>query len=104
MEKLQKMLKPLVLEAVRDAMFKHGLEYTSKHEMYGVLAEEVLEAREEYDMIRGGMEDLLDSIHLGQDSMAKTDLEGIRASAERLACEAIQIAAVCVKAKGLMQA
>lgn len=75
-----------------------GDRYRSKHEAYGVLAEELYEVEREMDLVAYYKGDVLRGLHLNSDQVLEMALEGLRNAAIRAACEFIQVAAVCRKA------
>lgn len=80
-----------------NAVAKWGERYSSMHEAYAVLKEEVDEARDELVPIRNNMFDFWQDVKRGKINGAKVD--EVRKHAELLALEAVQIAAVCNKIK-----
>lgn len=92
-------VRGLVAKALDEAQAKHGKYFASWHEAYGVLSEEVMEVRQELRMIEAAMGDLIHSIHDHDDVGIQEDLSVLFRHAELAACEAIQVAAVCAKAK-----
>lgn len=82
------------------AISKWGEKYSSLHEGYAVLKEEVDEARDEHILIRNNLYDFWGSVKKGNAN--RKNIEEVRAHAEQLALEAVQVAAVCNKIlKGL---
>lgn len=100
MEQMREQIRPHVERALAYAREKHGETFASWHEAYGVLSEEVMEVRQELRMIEAAMGDLIQSIHEHDEVDIQLDLSEIFRHAELAACEAIQVAAVCAKAKG----
>lgn len=68
--------------------------FNSRHEGYAVLLEEVEEAKSEMEMVSTNLGYVWTSIKSDIPSIPMT---GIRICAVRLACEAIQVAAMCDK-------
>lgn len=101
MEQMREEIRPLVERALAYAREKHGHDFASWHEAYGVLSEEVMEVRQELRMIEAAMGDLIHSIHDHDEAGMQEDLSVILRHAELAACEAIQVAAVVLKAKGI---
>ena len=79
------------------ACIKYGDVYNSLHEGFAVLKEEVDETRDEQIHIRNDMYDLWRRVKLNDVQGAEEDIEHIKKHAEKLALEAVQIAAVCNK-------
>lgn len=78
-----------------EAVAKWGKTYSSLHEGYAVLKEEVDEVRDENIHIKNGLYSMWDSVKTND--VKKEDVEKIREHAEKLALEAVQVAAVCNK-------
>lgn len=76
---------------------KWGEKYSSLHEGYAVLKEEYDEARDEYLQINNNIYDFWRRVKADDRVTSKADIEAVRAHAENLALEAVQIAAVCNK-------
>ena len=87
-----------VLAELANATKNYGREYHSLHEGYAVLLEEVEEAADNLEYIKKNMGVLWQSIKSNDlsETVLLTDIEG---TAQMLALEAIQIAAVCTKFK-----
>jgi hypothetical protein len=87
-----------VLAELANAVRNYGAGYHSLHEGYAVLLEETEEASDDMDYIKKNMGVLWQSIKTNdlKDTTLLTDIEG---TAQMLALEAIQIAAVCAKFK-----
>lgn len=79
------------------AVEKWGDKYSSLHEGYAVLKEEYDEARDEYLQINNKIYDFWRRVKADDRVTSKADIEAVRAHAENLALEAVQIAAVCNK-------
>lgn len=71
------------------------LQFHSQHEGYAVILEEYLETQEEMENMQYNMDALLATIR--RNERAKGIVEIIGHNAERIACEAIQVAAMCQK-------
>lgn len=99
MEQMREQIRPHVERALAYAREKHGETFASWHEAYGVLSEEVMEVQQELRMLEAAMGDLIHSIHDNDYVGIQEDLSVIFRRAELAACEAIQVAAVCAKAK-----
>ena len=87
-----------VLAELANAVRNYGASYHSLHEGYAVLLEEVEEAEDDLRLINNNLGLLWQSIKSNDlnDTVLLTDIEG---TAQLLALEAIQIAAVCAKFK-----
>ena len=87
-----------VLAELANAVRNYGAGYHSLHEGYAVLLEEVEEAEDDLRLINNNLSLLWQSIKSNDlnDTVLLTDIEG---TAQLLALEAIQIAAVCAKFK-----
>lgn len=84
------------IEAETDvAKMRFGKTYNSLHEGYAVLKEEVDEIRDEEIHIKNGLYSMWNSVKTND--VKKEEVEKIREHAEKLALEAIQVAAVCNK-------
>lgn len=84
-------------EAIR-AKENHGETFASLHEAFGVLSEEMMEAKMEYLEAHSYADMLLHAIHRGGGKNVRHVLSKIGESAARAACEFVQVAAVCEKA------
>ena len=87
-----------VMTETENAKKKYGDRYNSLHEGYAVLLEEVEEAADDLTYIKNNLSVLWQSIKTNdlKDTTLLTDIEG---TAQMLALEAVQIAAVCTKFK-----
>ncbi len=86
-----------VMTETENAKKNYGDRYNSRHEGYAVLLEEVEEAGDDLEYIKNNLAVLWQSIKANDfDSTTLTDIEG---TAQLLALEAVQIAAVCTKFK-----
>lgn len=86
-----------VMEETENAVKNYGETYNSPHEGYAVLLEEFEEASDDLTYIKNNLGVLWQSIKTNDlDSTTLTDIEG---TAQMLALEAVQIAAVCSKFK-----
>ncbi len=88
-----------VLDEETARIKKHyGETCASIHEAYGVLAEELHEARQEVKGLRAYVRDLLEDLPLEDAGDLRCDLGEAYWHAFNGACELIQVAAVCRKA------
>ena len=86
-----------VMTETENAKKNYGERYNSPHEGYAVLLEEVEEAADDLACIKNNLGVLWQSIKANDlDSTLTTD---IKSTAQLLALEAVQIAAVCEKFK-----
>ena len=87
-----------VMTETQNAKENYGDHYNSPHEGYAVLLEEVEEAADDLTYIKNNLGVLWQSIKTNdlKDTTLLTDIEG---TAQMLALEAVQIAAVCTKFK-----
>lgn len=97
-ELTKKLVKQAIEEETKKAVEKWGPTYSSLHEGYAVLKEEVEEAEERMNAINHNIEWFWSNIKCGE---SLPDFNGtadrIKFAAEQLALEACQIAAVCNK-------
>lgn len=82
------------LDLARD---EHGATFASLHEGAAVLAEEAQEANEEAELIHRMFDRLWADVRADNSKSAREYAEDIASHAERLACEAIQVAAMALK-------
>ena len=87
-----------VMIETENAKKNYGDRYNTPHEGYAVLLEEVEEAADDLTYIKNNLGVLWQSIKTNdlKDTALLTDIEG---TAQLLALEAVQIAAVCAKFK-----
>lgn len=76
---------------------EHGATFASIHEGAAVLAEEAQEAAEEVEAIHRKYDNLWAEVRADNSKSAREYAEDIASHAERLACEAIQVAAMAIK-------
>lgn len=99
-EMTKKYVKGAIGSEYQNAVEKYGENYNSLHESYAVLKEEVEEAGEEWDNVNRGLTILWEKIRkpeLWNDHELITELKATKENAEKLALEAVQVAAVCKK-------
>ena len=72
--------------------------FHSPHEAYGVIAEELLEARTEVSCLHGVEQSLLRVIHKDDHDLYCATLKELRNAAQRAAAELVQVVAMCDKA------
>lgn len=76
---------------------EHGATFASMHEGAAVLCEEAQEANEEIAHIQRAFNSLWDEVKADNSKGARERAEDVASYAERLACEAIQVAAMALK-------
>lgn len=94
-EMTKKYVEAAIGSETQQAVEKWGNTYNSLHEGYAVLKEEVDEMRDEHINVKNGMYSMWNKVR--SNSVKKEDVEKIREHAEKLALEAVQVAAVCNK-------
>ena len=92
-DQLLKGVLDLVGDELMRARKEHGDRFTSTHEGYGVLAEEIWEAAEEARKVEGYRTCLIDDVHEENKAKLAITLCGLEDRAVREACECIQVAA-----------
>lgn len=95
-KKTMKGVDYLVQNELDMAADDNGEHFSSDHEAFSVILEEVAESKEELAVIIDCMNGLWRSVR--QDSKSGDILTDIERHARRLACEAIQVAAMARKA------
>lgn len=93
MKRLMKSVNELVSQELKMANTNFP-PFNSRHEGYAVLLEEVEEAECEMEAVKQGTDSLWYAI---KSDMPTTPIAGVKNYAVRLACEAIQVAAMCDK-------
>ena len=99
-EMTKKYVEAAVGSETQKAVENWGLTYSSLHEGYAVLKEEVEEAGEELTTVKAGLEVVWDAIRRSDAYTKEEIIKHVQAeidAAERLALEACQVAAVCNK-------
>lgn len=96
MKELKKGVQNLISEELERAIQQYGL-HNSSHEKYSVILEEVDEALDEVECIGQYLNDLWDAIKRNDDNGIKIFVDLLHTAAINLACEAIQVAAMCEK-------
>ena len=97
---LHKSVAALAVEELSRARSIHGEYFTTVHDGYGVLAEEIQEAQDDLNEIAHIRERLLRNIRYNNDRLGAAgciDLEEIQGNAINAACELIQVAAMATK-------
>lgn len=89
-------VKYLVQNELDMACEENGDSFSSDHEAFSVILEEVAETKEEFAYIVDCLQGLWRSVR--QDNANENVLKDIERHARRLACEAIQVAAMAKKA------
>ena len=85
-----------VNKEMAEAVKLHGL-YQSREEQYTVVLEELCEAREELDEVAKALDSMFDAIRHNDDGRAAGAARAVAEAAERLACEAVQVAVTARK-------
>lgn len=84
----------------RTIVEKWGEGYNSPHEAYAVMLEEVQEAQENMKCLQAGMEIMWTAIREDNRKQIGPSVVRIEHYAKQLAAEAVQVAAVCRRARG----
>jgi hypothetical protein len=98
MSELRDAVSRVLNEEIARIKNQYGETYASIHEAYGVLAEELHEARNEVKVLRSHVKDLLVDLPFEDRDDLRCDLNEAYWHALNGACELIQVAAVCRKA------
>lgn len=93
MKRLMKSVNELVSQELKMANTNFP-QFNSKHEGYAVLLEEVEEAEWDMEAVKSATDSLWSAI---KSDMPSISVAGVKHYAVRLACEAIQVAAMCDK-------
>lgn len=93
---LAEMRKTVENELLR-AQVGHGTRYHSPHEGYGVLTEELFEAKQEVERLTSTSQVLLYDLHANNKQSMSDCLDIIEEYATLAACEYVQVAAVARK-------
>lgn len=96
MKELIKAVEALMHEEYERAAVKFGERFNSSHEAYAVILEEVEEAGDEFDCIRGYLAEYWDCVKNNEDGGWP---DAIETAAIQAAAECIQIAAMAYKAR-----
>ena len=99
MKKLLQLMRYAVAAELTEAGKNHGPVFASMHEGYGVLVEEVNEARAEQRAVCGALDPLLYTMRVDDPEMTMDYLDHIEEHATLAACEWIQAAAMARKSK-----
>lgn len=99
-EMTQKKIEEAVTLEIVNAVKTYGAEYSSHHEAYAVLLEEVEEVEKEFDYIKNHLAMIWDAVKQDDTNEVKANARIIALDAVELAKEACQIAAVCRKILG----
>ena len=98
MSELREAVSRILDEEISRIKDRYGETYASIHEAYGVLAEELHEARQEVKGLRAYVKDLLTDLPFEDRDDLRCDLNEAYWHSLNGACELIQVAAVCKKA------
>ena len=96
MNKLLKEVDTLVFKELQEANRNFPL-FASVHEAEGVIREEMEEAKDELSFIQQYFNYFWWYVKKNKSADAKEQIKNLRESATKLACEAIQVAAMCEK-------
>ena len=94
-------IKAAIEAETENAKKDWGPQYNSEHEAYAVLKEEVEEALDDLNIIQEDLGFLWNAVKTNSDKPYSAALTHIIQTAKALATEAVQIAAVATKARGL---
>lgn len=97
MKKLLEKVNKLVGEELEESNKNNPPIFHSAHEGYGVIAEEVMEAKCESSWLEDGLYGLLCAIRNDDWNYVRDTCRHIREDAINMACECIQVAAMCDK-------
>ena len=92
-ENASKAIKQAVCYELQNIVKEYGPVYASPHEGFAVLLEEVEEAEDDIKHIQVMIKELWESVKIN--FITDNELFRIRHTAEALAAEAVQVAAVC---------
>lgn len=98
MDKLICGVEDLIRQELALARKDHGEKFASPHEAYGVIAEELHEAEEEYRMVHEHRQTMLNALRFNSPSLMDDACVDLRRTALLTACELIQVAAMAEKA------
>lgn len=104
MNELKAGIDLLAVQEKARAARDHGPVFHSPHEAYGVIAEELLEARMEISCLSSAEQSLLRVIHKDDEKLYRLTLQELRNTAQRAAAELVQVVAMCNKALGSIDA
>lgn len=85
----------------RTIVDKYGEGYNSAHEAYAVLLEEFQEAQEELVHMQAQLDNMWGAIREDTRKFIGTAVVRLEHHAKQLAAEAVQVAAVCKRARGV---
>lgn len=97
MKQLLKEMERVISTEKYRAQREFGNHYHSAHEGYGVLCEELFEAKYETDMIDDAKDNLMSALHDNAKDFMIDSLQCIAHFAANAACEYAQVAAVALK-------
>lgn len=95
-EKTMEKLTDIIADEQKNAETVYGKTYSSRHEAYGVLAEEVDEAKERMEQISACLKEYFSAVRFDEDGMK--EIANMSREALMCAAECCQIAACCGKA------
>ena len=97
MKNLEKTIRGALKQELDYAIKDHGEKFNSTHEAYAVIKEEYEEAQIELEKAGDYLNDFWDSVK--HDANGESELALMFNACVRTACEAIQTAAMCLKAR-----
>lgn len=95
-EMTKKYIQAAISSEKQNAIENYGLTYNSDHEAFAVLKEEVEETRDEQIQVKNGLYKFWNEIKNNK-NIDEKNIAFICEHAEKLALEAVQVAAVCKK-------
>lgn len=93
---VQNIIEVAIHEEMKEAIKLHGL-HQSREEQYTVVLEELVESREELTAAAEALDRMFNAIRRNDDKEAAAEARAVSEAAERLACEAVQMAVVARK-------
>lgn len=104
MKKLMEKVIGLVGDELEEANKNNPPLFHSTHEGYGVIAEEMMEVRNEYEMLDMFQQNVLYAIHRDDWEDVSDSAFNLGMAAIKVACECIQVAAMCDKLRQTVEA
>lgn len=98
MKELLAGLEIMAAQEKKRAEKENGATFHSPHEAYGVIAEELMEAKSEVTCLDVAENSLLKVIHRNDPKLYRCTLQQLRNAAMNAAAELVQVAAMCNKA------
>ena len=104
MKELLAGLEIMAAQEKKRAEKENGATFHSPHEAYGVIAEELMEAKSEVTCLDVAGNSLLKVIHRNDPKLYRCTLQQLRNAAMNAAAELVQVVAMCDKALGNIDA